>query len=61
MNPQIVLDHEGDKELANVDTEWGYIIAPSAGASAYVRPGFVIGGARAFDWNLETGLKFVWR
>ena len=34
---------------------------PSAGASGYLRPGIGIGADKPYTWNLEVGLKFVWR
>jgi hypothetical protein len=61
VDPQIVLDHENDKELGTVEAEWGFMIAPSVGTSAYLRPGVGIGADRPYSWNLEVGLKFVWR
>ena len=61
VNPQIILDHESDKEFATFETEWGFMIAPSVGASGWVRPGAGIGTEKPYTWNLETGFKFVWR
>ncbi len=61
VDPQIILDHENSKELGTVETEWGFMIAPSAGLSAYLRPGIGIGTDKPYSWNLEFGLKFVWR
>jgi hypothetical protein len=61
VDPQIILDHENSKELGTVEAEWGFMIAPQQGISAYARPGFGVGTDRPYDWNLEFGLKFVWR
>lgn len=61
VDPQIILDHENSQELATVEAEWGMMIAPQQGISAYLRPGFGVGSFRPYDWNLEVGLKFVWR
>ena len=61
VDPQIVLDHENGKELGSVEAEWGFMIAPSAGGSAYLRPGIGIGADKPYAWNTEVGLKFVWR
>jgi hypothetical protein len=60
-NPQIILDHENSKEVATIEAEFGYMIAQSVGASTYVRPGFGLGDGKPYSWNLEVGLKFVWR
>jgi hypothetical protein len=60
-NPQIILDHENSVELGTVEAEWGFMIAPKQGISAYLRPGVGVGADRTYDWNLEFALKFVWR
>ena len=62
VNPQIFIDHEKNVVPALADFEWGFMIAPSAGASGWIRPGVGFGGQhRPFEWNIEMGLKFVWR
>ena len=61
VDPQIVLDHENSVEPALVEVEWGYMIAPSVGASTYVRPGVGIGSDKPYEWNVEFGFKYVWR
>jgi len=61
VDPQIILDHDTDKIPALCEVEFGYMIAPSVGASTYLRPGVGIGSDRPYTWNLEVGLKFVWR
>ena len=61
LDPQIILDHENSKELGTVEAEWGFMIAPKQGISAYLRPGVGIGADRPYDWNLEFAVKFVWR
>jgi hypothetical protein len=60
-NPQIILDHENSQEFTTIEGEFGYMIAQSVGASVYMRPGVGIGAARPYSWNLEIGLKFIWR
>jgi hypothetical protein len=61
VDPQVIFDHENDKSPALVEAEWGFMIAPSIGVSGWIRPGVGIGSDRFYDWNLEAGIKFVWR
>ena len=61
LDPQIILDHENNKEFGTVEAEWGFMIAPKQGISGYIRPGAGIGADRPYDWNLEFAVKFVWR
>ena len=61
VDPQVVFDHETRKEPALIEAEWGFMIAPSVGASTYLRPGVGIGPDKPYSWNIEVGLKFVWR
>ena len=61
LDPQIILDHENSKEFGTIEAEWGFMIAPKQGISAYVRPGYGFGEDRIYDWNLEWAVKFVWR
>ena len=61
VDPQVIIDHENDTTPGLVETEWGFMIAPSVGISGWVRPGFGIGSDKPYDWNLEAGVKFVWR
>jgi hypothetical protein len=61
LDPQIILDHENDKEFMTVDAEWGFMIAPKQGVSGYVRPGMGVGAERPFAYNLEFAIKFIWR
>jgi hypothetical protein len=61
VDPQVVIDHENKQEPALVEVEWGYMIAPSVGASTYLRPGAGIGSDKPYEWNLEFGFKYVWR
>ena len=61
LDPQIILDHENSTEFGTVEAEWGFMIAPKQGISAYVRPGAGLGADRPYDWNLEFAVKFVWR
>jgi hypothetical protein len=58
---QPIIDHENNTEFAQVDAEWGFMIAPKSGIAGYIRPGIGIGAARPFDYNLEFAIKFVWR
>lgn len=61
VDPQIIIDHDGQTFPTLVEVEWGYMIKPLPGASVYVRPGVGIGADRPYDWNFEGGIKFVWR
>ena len=61
LDPQIILDHENSIEFGTVEAEWGFMIAPKQGISAYLRPGAGVGADRPYDWNLEFAIKFVWR
>jgi hypothetical protein len=61
VDPQIIVDHENSIEVATIEAEFGYMIGAIAGASTYVRPGIGIGEGKPYSWNLEVGLKFVWR
>lgn len=61
VDPQIIVDHENSKEFATVEAEWGYMMVPSSGISAYLRPGVGVGNDKPYSWNLEIGLKVVWR
>lgn len=61
VDPQLIWDHELNEEFATFETEWGFMIAPSIGASGYLRPGFGITDPSLYSWNFEYGLKFVWR
>jgi hypothetical protein len=56
-----LLLYENSKELGTVEAEWGFMIEPKQGISGYVRPGAGVGTDRPYDWNLEFGVKFVWR
>jgi len=61
LDPQIVLDHKNSREFLTVEAEWGFIIYYQAGISGYLRPGVGFGEDKPYSWNLEAGLKFVWR
>jgi hypothetical protein len=61
VDPQVIIDHKNDKVPGLAEFEWGFMIAPSAGISGWLRPGVGIGSDRLYDWNLEGGVKFVWR
>jgi hypothetical protein len=61
VDPQVIFDHENKVEPMLVEVEWGFMIAPSAGVSGYMRPGAGLGSDKPYDWNLEAGFKFVWR
>jgi hypothetical protein len=61
VDPQVIFDHENNVEPMLIEVEWGFMIAPSAGVSGYMRPGAGLGSDKPYSWNLETGFKFVWR
>ena len=61
VDPQVIFDHEKDTTPALAEVEWGFMIAPTVGLSGWLRPGVGIGADRFYDWNLEAGIKFVWR
>ena len=61
VDPQVIFDHENDTTPALTEIEWGFMIAPKVGISGWLRPGFGIGPDKLYDWNLEAGIKFVWR
>ena len=44
-----------------IEAEFGYMMAPKLGISSYIRPGVGIGDDKPYSWNIEIGLKFVWR
>lgn len=60
LNPQGVINYETETitDSWNIDMEVGKMITKNQ--SCYLRPGFGIGGGRAFDWNMEVGWKIVW-
>jgi hypothetical protein len=59
VDPQIVFDHENDREFALVEVEWGQMMGKSV--SSYIRPGFHVAMDELYDWNIEIGLKYIWR
>lgn len=61
VDPQIVIDHDTGKVPMLAEVEWGTMIKPVPGASVYIRPGVGFGMDRPYTWNLEAGLKFIWR
>ena len=61
VDPQVVIDHANGTVPMLIEAEFGFMIAPSVGASTYIRPGAGFGGDKPYDWNLEFGFKFVWR
>lgn len=62
VDPQVIVDHEADNDVfATLEVEWGYMMVPKSGISAYFRPGIGLGSDKLYDWNFEVGLKFVWR
>jgi hypothetical protein len=58
INPQAVIDYENHNSSFNIDLEAGKMLTEHQ--SVYLRPGFGIGGERAFDWDLEVGWKIIW-
>ena len=61
VDPQVIFDHERDTTPGLMEIEWGFMIAPKVGISGWLRPGAGVGADRLYDWNLEGGVKFVWR
>ena len=61
IDPQILIDHENNTVPILVELEWGTMIKPVPGASVYLRPGVGFFEDRPYVWNLEFGLKFIWR
>ena len=61
VNPQPVYDWENETTFAQIDVEWGFMIAKAAGLSGYIRPGLGVGEARPFNYNFEFAIKFIWR
>ena len=62
IDPQVIIDHEANDDVfATLEVEWGYMMVPESGISAYFRPGIGLGSDKLYDWNFEIGLKFVWR
>jgi len=62
VDPQVIVDHEADSNVcATFEVEWGYMMVLESGISTYFRPGIGLGSDKLYDWNLEVGLKFVWR
>ncbi len=57
VDPTIIVDHETSTTSMQVEVELGRMMSP--GMSAYIRPGFPIGGNQLIDWNLEVGVKSV--
>jgi hypothetical protein len=61
INPQPIFDWENNTQYMIVDVEWGFMIAPKSGIAGSVRPGFGVGADRPFNYNLEFGVRFIWR
>ncbi len=59
LDPQIVIDHENDREFGLIEAEAGQMMF--GGLSSYLRPGVGIGADRPVDWNVEVGFKVIWR
>jgi hypothetical protein len=59
VDPVIVLDYQNDKDTFLMEVEVGQMMF--GGASSYIRPGFHVAGDELYDWNIELGLKFIWR
>jgi hypothetical protein len=58
-DPQIVFDHESDREFGLIEAEIGQMMFGAT--SSYIRPGVGIGEDRPYDWNIELGFKVIWR
>jgi hypothetical protein len=61
LDPQIIVDHKNSSEFLTIEAEWGFMISQQSGISSYLRPGVGFGKDKPYSWNLEVGLKFVWR
>jgi hypothetical protein len=59
VDPQIIFDHENSTETALIEVEWGQMMGKSV--SSYIRPGFHVAKDELYDWNIEIGLKYIWR
>jgi hypothetical protein len=60
VDPQIFLDYQNSEELATIETEWGAMIAPSRGVSAYLAEG-VLGVGYAFGWiDASIGYRYLY-
>ena len=57
-DPQIVVDHENDKEFGLIELEYGRIMF--GGLSSYLRPSIGIGSDKPDDWSMEFGFKVIW-
>jgi len=61
--PQIVFDLENDTEFAIMDIEFGWMMTKwwpdLKGQSFYLRPNFVIGKDRPWDYGIEVGYKWI--
>lgn len=63
VDPQIIIDHETDKEFVLLDIEGGLMMDKylgTKGHSIFVRPSIGIGGDRPYDVSIEFGYKMVW-
>lgn len=61
-NPQIVIDHEEEKEYGIIDLEGGMMLDRffgTKGHSAWVRPSFGAGDDSPVDSSIEVGYKIV--
>ncbi len=62
VDPQIVIDHEANREFMLLDIELGAMLDKylgTEGHSAYVRPSVGMGDDRPYDASIEIGYKIV--
>lgn len=59
INTTAVIDHENDEEYGTVRVTIGQLMVGPISSS--IKPGIGIGSDRPYDWNVEFGLKFVWK
>jgi hypothetical protein len=63
LNPQTILNYEGQTEWVQFDIELGTMLdkwIEPKGHSVYLRPSFGIGTDRTYDWSVEAGYKIIW-
>lgn len=59
INVTAVRDHENDEEYGTIRVNFGQLMVGPISSS--IKPGIGIGSDRPYDWNIEFGLKFVWK
>lgn len=59
VDPQLILDHEIKKNTFLAEIELGRTMFGPI--SATFRPGFHIAGEKLYTWNIEAGIRVIWR